>query len=76
MPQYTARYLRLARHSTGSWMTYTLPEPIAVDGEDHRALFGLAEAVNEYAGSHLPEWDVIAFSPFNPEEEGSGPPLA
>jgi hypothetical protein len=35
---------------------------------DDRGLFGLAEAVGDVAARILPGWEVIAFSPVNPED--------
>jgi len=63
--QMTAPYIRLQRSSTDSGMTYKLPEPITVDAE----LSELAAAVTEYAARDLPGWQVLAFSPSNPQED-------
>jgi hypothetical protein len=68
MPQHVANFIRLKRPSTGSFLTYKLPEPIAVYGHDALDLYGLADAVTEAAARILPGWQMVAFSSVNPEK--------
>lgn len=60
--QIIANYVRLERPSTGSELTFRLPEPL-----ETKALLDLAEAVADFAADALPGWQVIAFSPADPE---------
>ena len=63
MTDHVASFIRLKRPSTGSWLTFRLPEPVKAE-----ALPELAEAVSDYAARTLPGWQVIAFSPADPEK--------
>ena len=63
MTQMTATHVRLERPVTSSGLTFKLPEPL-----EAKALLELAEAVSDYAADTLPGWQVVAFSPADPEK--------
>lgn len=52
----TARFARLEREKTGSFMTYQLPYPMP------------DEEVDEFVERILPDWEIIHTSPDNPDE--------